>query len=559
MNEEETHTGPSPSTSSQQMGNFQGQNAGHENRSLKHTTADVDPRNSSARQAQGSSHGDSTSAGVEKAANGNRNSSENGRGSSSGSISKKASGSGTDSSKKSVENISKVLLTTPSKTLSGLVVLATVAIALFVLAVFPLPQFVKPIPSVQVTSVQRSQHTVICPGGFAELGGNVAKPSDVSRVGQPDIFHYGGAQRQLLDVQNESASLSYTSSAHDLVAAAQSQYVDTEELAGFAATGCSIPLSEQWFVGGDTMIGDTASLTLSNPGEKPATVTVTVYSEKGQQENGGVRGVLVPAGQSRLLSINGLAPTQQALAVRVVSTGSAVSAAMSFSENEGIHPLGIDITSPQQAPESTLVFVGAHRFEGEIITDGNAKNEIEYQIMNTSDRVAEVSFVGFLPDGRTVSLGEGKFEPQRVTQGALTGWTDEIETVQAVSSEPLVGSVKGRSSSGGKTDFGWIAPASVIEASHQVPVALVDGAKIVLANTSGSEARVHIESERGVFTEILPPNSSRELETDFGSWALLTPSAPLRAAVRILGPDRAAFYPIVPSPLQKETITVYPR
>lgn len=130
------------------------------------------------------------------------------------------------------------------------------------------------------------------------------------------------------------------------------------DLSGLATANCQPPSNDQWLVGGRTTVGATSLLQLTNPSQTTADVDLELYGPSGPLDGPGDRGISVAPGQTRSVVLAGLAANQEALTVRVRSSGGPVSAVISQSLLRGLTPGGVELIQPTAAPRPNQVVSG---------------------------------------------------------------------------------------------------------------------------------------------------------------------------------------------------------
>lgn len=133
---------------------------------------------------------------------------------------------------------------------------------------------------------------------------------------------------------------------------------DAGDLRGLAAAPCQYPSAESWLVGGSTVLGSSARLVLSNPGQTAATVTVRIWGANGQVELAGAPEYLVPPGSERAVLLEGVAAEQSRIVVQTLASGGLVTAYLQDSRLAGLVPAGVDYVVSGQQPAQRQVVVG---------------------------------------------------------------------------------------------------------------------------------------------------------------------------------------------------------
>ncbi|CAM3893080.1 DUF5719 family protein [Nocardioides zeicaulis] len=128
---------------------------------------------------------------------------------------------------------------------------------------------------------------------------------------------------------------------------------------GGSVTACAQPAPERWFTGVGASAQHASTLTLVNPDKGPAVADVTVWDGSGLVDVPALRGIRVPGGRSTTYDLSEVAPSRDALAVRVqVSRGRLVPSVVDV-----IDPLGRDRPvrewlPGQDAPATTSYVAG---------------------------------------------------------------------------------------------------------------------------------------------------------------------------------------------------------
>ncbi|WP_104168423.1 DUF5719 family protein [Arthrobacter sp. SX1312] len=197
------------------------------------------------------------------------------------------------------------------------------------------------------------------------------------------------------------------------VAAATATYTATDgDLRGLAATACQVPSSDLWLLGAATTVGQSSTLTLTNPTGTPAAVSLELYGPDGPIEAAGTRGGLVAPGETRRIVLAALAGNHEQVAVRVRSDGGRVSGVIQQSVLRGLTPGGVDLLSPSAPAGLTQVVPGvavqdaatARRIR-EQEGYGSASPALQVLVPGSSDAVLDIRVFG--PDGDVALPGGG--------------------------------------------------------------------------------------------------------------------------------------------------------
>lgn len=214
---------------------------------------------------------------------------------------------------------------------------------------------------------------------------------------------------------------------------------------------CSSPSADWWFAGADGRVGYTDQLLLANPSDTGATVTVSVWSAKGELTPPRLASLPVAARSSLVVSIPSVAPDAATLALHVHATSGAVTSALHDTRVSGVNPAGSDWMPATQPPARTAVVPGFPTGPGTrtlVLADpGGADATVGIRIIGTSG--------SFAPSGvNQVVVHAGQTQTVDLTKalGAATG------AVQVTSDEPVVAQgLAVTTATGGFPDLQWEA------------------------------------------------------------------------------------------------------
>lgn len=128
---------------------------------------------------------------------------------------------------------------------------------------------------------------------------------------------------------------------------------------GGSAVGCEAPAPERWFTGVGASAEHASTLTLVNPDRGPAVADVSVWDGSGPVDVPALRGVRVPGGRSASFDLSTVAPSRDALAVRVtVSRGRLASSVVDVVDPVGRDRPVREWLPGQAAPASTSYVAG---------------------------------------------------------------------------------------------------------------------------------------------------------------------------------------------------------
>jgi hypothetical protein len=271
------------------------------------------------------------------------------------------------------------------------------------------------------------------------------------------------------------------------------------DLRGLAAASCTVPSTEHWLVGGDSETGSSAVLTVRNPSDRPAGVTLDVLGPTGPVPVGGQGAFTLAPGEDAAVRLDSLAPEQRRLAVRVQASGARVTASLQAQGIDGLLPSGTDVVEPGAAPTTALAVTG-------VVANGAAADDpraAELWLAAPDDAgTARITVYG--PAGPVTLRGAETvdLEPGVVTPVPLGGLEAGTYTVVVDADVPVVGAarfaVAGRQPDdsvldGTPYDVAWTAGRAVGQAgtasSSQVALpTTVEGATVVLTAVPADRA-----------------------------------------------------------------------
>lgn len=152
------------------------------------------------------------------------------------------------------------------------------------------------------------------------------------------------------------------------VAGTKEVFTPDGDLRGIAASKCTKPARDFWFLGGDTHVQNTTSLYLANTGDTAAQVMITVWgndNSAGLSDDGSFKyqasryiGVDGHSEVSVLLSSG--APNQDVLGVHISSQETPVAASVFSHSMQGLEAAGVAYVNPLPRFESNTVIPGVH-------------------------------------------------------------------------------------------------------------------------------------------------------------------------------------------------------
>lgn len=465
-----------------------------------------------------------------------------------------------------------------ARALTGVAIIGAAAAAALVLGTTPLPSIERAPIAIDVAVGAAVETQLVCAGSFAELGADPSRPSVSVPTGVALLSVAGSAASQTELTRGEpggSAPAVLTAPGSQHFAAAQTQTLDSESLRGRTASACTEPVNEQWLLGGMSIVGVTTTLHLGNPFNVPATVTLSVFDEQGQVDSSLTTGVLVPAGTERIVSLNGYAPARERLAVRVESTGAAVTASLGVNHASGLIPFAVDTVTRQLAPTTQLIVPGVTNVVAENHEHGAGDglgHEDDFPVLvralavDGSEGHAVVR--ALKPDGSSEEIGSIELAGGGVGELVVSHWPEEAQAVIIEADTPIIGGVMGSAAGVGRQhDYAWFTPAPLLEPSVETAVAMVDGGQLVLTNPGDSEAEVSVRAlnpasgATGGAEQIVlvPAGAAIVAPLDVRGAVTVSSSTPIAAGVRVAAAGAIAGYPVASDQASLTDLTVYTR
>ena len=301
------------------------------------------------------------------------------------------------------------------------------------------------------------------------------------------------------------------------------------DLRGIAMNPCQRPSLDQWIVGSSAKVGVSNQLILANPGAKPVTVSVAAHAGIGKAELGANSAVVVPAGETKRVLLDGSLSDQDRIAFHVTAQSGGVAVSMQATALDGYTPAGVSFVTPSQAGRSLTI-------PGIRIDD--AAGAASLRIVNPGNSTVSVDISTFSDAGKKpLPGGDGvKVAPGAVLDLSLEGLPAGQTSVSVEASAPVAVGARStsRKAEGAPTDDAWAAAPAATSGS-----AVYGAAKARIAAVAGAQRADVVAtpiSESG--REMAPvrasigPDAQGVLELPEGSVAVRYESnAPVSAAV----------------------------
>ena len=438
---------------------------------------------------------------------------------------------------------------------TGLAILALSALTIVTLTHATPPVQEVDVPRVTVTTAGTSHSTVVCQGSFGVLGLNPSSPNDVTPVGSVSaaLSHDAATQALAQAMPGETEPSAHSVPAPETLRGAQSQRVATDTVKGMTASACAEPTNDQWLVGGSTVRGISSVITLSNPGNVPATVTLSVFDEQGPVTDIGTSGVLIPAKTQKTVPLNGFGAGRESTVVRVQTTGSPVMATLGVHHITEITPIGADTLNAQPGPAERLVFPGVTAYENHTHGEGEGTHPVVTVRMLAPEEATEARVVGVTAEGDRIDLGTASLTPGLVVDHELNELPEAVTAIVVEGDDPLLAGVKTITHDSADYDFTWMTPSAVIDGGETVRTVVLNGGSLTIINLGDSQADVTIaETPR----EIAAGGTTSVSETGV---VPVSSDAPFALGVTLFDTQSITSYPVLGTGQQVEGFTVYPR
>ena len=478
---------------------------------------------------------------------------------------------------------------------TGIVSAGAVALGIAALVTLPLPGYVGTAPSLSIAPVPAVQQRV-CPGPLVEVVSQGSADISFFSSGQPEYSEESSEKNfdnfwlDALDNQSDalyaapqviSVPPSDSAAEAPLLAGNQLQQIATESLAGLAAAACSEPANDLWLVGGSTEIGRTTVVTLANPTDVTATVTLEVFSEQGYADSASTEGIIVEPGEQRIVSLAGYAPDVIAPVVRVMSNGGQVLANLQQSVTRTLAPSGVEWVSPGSGLSTQQIIPG-------VFVTGQAENDRAEvgDIVNDLEPGIRVLIPGVTDSKVTVTLlsSTGKkveytanLKAKKVAQLPLAGIDDGTYTVIVTSQQPIVAGVRTVQATesaaapvdpnapapvapitGG--DFTWLSSTNFLTDQLLIPVPAGIAPTVTFYNSANRTAEITLSAQgkKDISMKVKAGEmvtSPLEADTQYTAKGVQG----LVGGLTFTGPGLGSAIALNPANVLGSSITVYPR
>ena len=490
---------------------------------------------------------------------------------------------------------------------TGIVSAGAVALGIAALVTLPLPEYVGTAPALTVAPVPATQQRV-CPGPLLEVMPQVTNDVTFYSTGQAEYAeessekNFDSSWLDAVDNQNDALwaapqviSVPPGASAEQapLLAGNQLEQAATEALSGLATAACTEPANDVWLVGGSTELGRTTLVTLANPTDVTATVTLEVFTEDGYVDAVSTEGIIVLPGEQRIVSLAGYAPDAIAPVVRVLSVGGQILANLQQSVTRTLLPSGVEWVAPgagaaTQQVITGVVLSGQHDHDRSEISDVTSDLEPGIRLLVPGEKNTEVSVTLLSSEGKKVEF-TANLTAQKVTQLPTAGVPDGVYTVIVTAQEPLVAGVRtvqdssaaspllegspaatpapsvapelvAPAASIGGGDFTWIASSSFLTDTVLIPVPQGPAPVVSFYNPANRTAEVTM-SAPGQKDVVLTVKAGEMASAQLVADAKYTAQGAkgLVGGMTFIGSGFGSAIALNPANVLGSSITVYPR
>lgn len=470
-----------------------------------------------------------------------------------------------------------------ARVVTGTVGVAVAAVALVVAGLLPLPTYTAEPASVLVTPVPTAQE-LVCPGGILRLGDvggqDATTATAIGRATVTSQATNGDVEAEALEAPAgdaaapqsiRTAPAASTDASPVLLNGAQSEVAATGEFAGLAAAQCGTVTTDAWLVGGSTTVGRTTLLTIANPTDVVATISIEIASENGAIDAPGSTGIIVQPRSQRVIPLAGLAPDIASPVVHVTSQGGQVVASLQQSTVRGLEPGGVDIVGATARPSTSQIIPGivvrnaegVQERQGE---DGFADLITMLRILAPGDKDTTVT-VGLVPDDPELSGASFSYavEGGVVADLPIEELADGTYTVTATAAVPLVAGVRVSTvaptpglSGTRATDLAWLGASTLVTDDTLVSVAQGPSPVLHLYNPTATTAEIGVDSGIGSTSLTVPARTTVTVNLLAGRSYQLSGFDEILGSVSFVGDGQLAGYGVQPQAATSSDVIVYP-
>ena len=436
---------------------------------------------------------------------------------------------------------------------AGVVGVAAVAVALGVAFFVPLPGVMAE-PRSTVVNPTPAAELRACSGGLVRLSDDSGQDATaISSIGAPTVTTFASVTPDPLSTASLASPddrsgrsdaaperIALPAGAQDgstLFAASQSQLASTPEIAGLAAASCSQPSSDSWIAAGATTTGRTSFITLVNAADVAAKAGLAIYTEAGQVQAPGARGIDIPARSTHIVSLAGLAPDATSPVIHVTTSVGAVAASVQQSVVRGLEPGGVEVAGPSAAPSTEAIVPGIEISGSAAIAarladpdEGDLQSILRLYLPGTEPAAVRIHIQGE-SEGSAATDYQVGLTPGVVTDFPLQDIPDGTYTVTLESDHPVVVAARTSRVDGPTPDFAWFPAVGLQDETSVVAVPQADVATVHLYNPGDDDLVVSVAGTAATVT--VPAHSARTVGVAPGQGYRLEADGPVAVSVSL--------------------------
>lgn len=426
-----------------------------------------------------------------------------------------------------------------------------------------------PVPDIPLVEVMPAEpdRVVVCMGPGLSFGSASSEPvaygepSEAVAGANPEVSRLNATT--VLDGFSLEGALSQVYPAvvaqpaeDGALAAVSYQSLTNLNVRGLAVSECQEPRTETWLVGGDTTTGRQAALSISNPGDVPATVNIDLWGATGPISSPLGQGVLVQPGAQRVLSLSGLAPSEISPVVRISSTGVGVVATLHSSIVRGLVADGISVATGQPAPSVQRVIPGVYLAPEDVI--GPLKGKEGYLDVGCALRLLSPSADASVTVRILRSSGPAITTQLELVAGQVRDLTlDELGSgdvgIVVESSEPVVAAVRQSVGTEEATDTSWVGSSYPLLGNAALAIPPLGESRVTFVNPSTTSIAISFDGR-----DVEVPAGGIVTRPASDTHLIVAP-AEIYAAVSVRGETIIGNLQVLPTPPAQESVSVIVR
>lgn len=453
------------------------------------------------------------------------------------------------------------VVATSARVVTGAVVAAACVVGVVLAVAAPWPTLRGAPAQAEVTPLP-GDTVLVCSGDFRAIGRVPSDPLKMDSAATPRLTVDGSAGAPAstplaMPELAQAGELQKLTSAVDdrgapLIGAAESVSFAEADLLGLAAAPCREALTESWLIGGSVATGTEDIVTLTNPGDVAATVTLSVFGDKRSSSN-----VVVPPATQVAMPLASFATGNQTPVIHVTTTGSPVRAMLQSSLTRTLDPAGVDLQDAVAGPQQHPVIPGVQVFP----VDGDDTEMAVLRLLAPeTDAQAQVTV---RPVGESAGTASEFIVPLTADVPAQVSLGDLDEgsyTVEVDAGAPVLAAVRQQDGPGRGADFAWVTPAPEIDGEVLVAIPAGPSPQLVIAGNADADSTVAIEPVDGgdPQTVVVPAGGSIAFPVEARRVYTVRPTGPVHVAVTMTAAGALAAWPVWPAAGAEQSITVFP-